>query len=69
MIVSPYLAMLFVQGWLADLFHEDCRKKAGERRDPITTDTDSYPLKPEMRSSSRKESAGWEKYRGVRRLS
>lgn len=67
MIASPYLAMLFVQGWLADLFHEDCRKKVGERRAPITTDTDPYPLKPEMRNSLKKESASWRKSHGVRR--
>lgn len=28
-MLSPYLAMLFVQGWLADLFHKDCRRKTG----------------------------------------
>lgn len=33
MIVSPYLAVLFVQGWLADLFHEDCRKKNQKREE------------------------------------
>lgn len=35
MIVSPYLAVLFVQGWLADLFHEDCRKKENQKREEI----------------------------------
>lgn len=59
--------MLFVQGWLADLFHEDCRKKVGERRDPITTDTDPYPLKPEMRNGLKKGSVSWREQRGVGR--
>lgn len=28
-MASPYLVMLLVQAWLADLFHEDCRRKVG----------------------------------------
>lgn len=43
-------------------------KKVGERRDPITTDTDPYPLKPEMRNGLKKGSASWREQRGVGRL-
>lgn len=67
MIVSPYLAMLFVQGWLDDLFHEDCRRKSGGEKIQLSQIRDSYPHKPEMRSSLKKEISCWGKYYGVRR--